>query len=130
VAPCKVDVTTSKTFSRQLRSLEKKYRKIRTDLEDAVSAIEADHEHNGFNPVAVRKFGRRVWEYSFGSTDMRKHPRESFRMICAFTEPPTQTLYAIICFWKGDQQYATEDEISDGIELLIGQLRAPDDESS
>jgi hypothetical protein len=128
LAQCKIELDASRTFRRNLESLEKKYRHIREDLEDAIAAIEADHEQNAFFPVALRGFNRRVWKYSFGSRDLRKHPRESFRMICTFLDDMPGVLYPVLCFWKGSKEDASAQEVKDAVDALVQALREPDDE--
>lgn len=126
LAQCTLNISASKTFKRNLATLEKKYRRIREDLQLAIAGIEADHEENAFYPVALRTFRRRVWKYSFGSSDLRRHPRECFRLICTFVdESPSErpVLYAILCFWKGDQEDASNIEIKNTIAALVVQMR-------
>lgn len=87
----KVDCTTSPTLARLLRKLRKKYRHIEDDLMLIIPDIEADYDNpstwNAARPPK-RKLGIEYWKYDFGSSDLKRSPRNSFRVVGIFLEAP------------------------------------------
>ena len=69
-----------------------------------------------------RKGTIEYWKYDVGSTDLRRSPRNSFRVVGAFLEPPEEgkerTLYLIIMYFKGDKEDVTEEEVADAVAEL------------
>jgi hypothetical protein len=61
-------------------------------------------------------------KYDFGSTDLQRSPRNSFRVVGIFLEPEEEgkerTIYLSIAFFKGDQSDVTEQEILDAVAAL------------
>jgi hypothetical protein len=123
LARCKVDCTSSPTLARLLRKLRKKYRHIEADLALIVPELEADHA-NSCNAARVpkRKLGLEYWKYDFGSTDLQRSPRNSFRVIGIFLdaeeEGKERTLYLSIAYFKGDQDDVTDKEVLDAVASL------------
>jgi hypothetical protein len=123
LARCKVDCTSSPTLARLLRKLRKKYRHIEADLALIVPELEADYA-NSCNAARVpkRKLGIEYWKYDFGSTDLQRSPRNSFRVIGIFLdaekEGKERTLYLSIAYFKGDQGDVTEKEVTDAVASL------------
>lgn len=118
MARCKVDCTTSPTLARLLRKLRKKYRRIEDDLMLIIPDVEADYDNpatwNAARPPK-RKLGIEHWKYDFGSSDLRRSPRNSFRVVGIFLEAPEdgkeRTMYLSIAYFKGDQADVTEEEV-------------------
>ena len=116
MARCKVDCSSSPTLARLLRKLRKKYRRIESDLAAVVPDIEADYTYNcNANRVPKRKLALEYWKYDFGSTDLQRSPRNSFRVIGIFLESEEEgrerTLYLSIAYFKGDKDDVTEQEV-------------------
>ncbi len=69
-----------------------------------------------------RKLGIEYWKYDFGSTDLQRSPRNSFRVVGIFVEPeqPGQerTMYLSIAYFKGDKSDVTEQEVKDAVDEL------------
>jgi hypothetical protein len=108
LARCKVDYTSSPTLARLLHKLRKKYRHIEDDLAAIVPGIEADYTYNcNAARPPKRKLGIEYWKYDFGSTDLQRSPRNSFRVVGAFLEPEEEgkerTMYLSLAYFKGDQ---------------------------
>ncbi len=110
MATCKVDRTTSPTLASLLKKLKKKYPHIEDDLNEIIPQIEKDYDnpntcHAGRPPK--RKIGIEFWKYYFGSTDLRRPPINSFRVVGIFLEAEEaekiRTMYLSIVFFKGDQ---------------------------
>ena len=123
MARCKVDCTSSPTLAKLLRKLSKKYRHIQSDLAAIVPEIEADYTYNcNANRVPKRNLGLEYWKYDFGSTDLQRSPRNSFRVIGIFLEPEEEgkerTLYLSIAYFKGDKDDVTEQEVLDAVAQL------------
>jgi hypothetical protein len=123
LARCKVDCTSSPTLARLLRKLRKKYRHIEADLALVVPDIEADYTlHCNAARPPKRKIGIEFWKYDFGSTDLQRSPRNSFRVVGVFLEPEEEgkerTLYLSIAFFKGDQADVSEKEVLDAVAEL------------
>lgn len=123
MARCKVDCTSSPTLARLFKKLRKKYRHIDEDLAAIVPEIEADYtcNCNAARPPK-RKIGVEYWKYDFGSTDLRRSPRNSFRVVGIFLEPEAEgkerTIYLSIAYFKGDQSDVTEQEVLDAVAAL------------
>lgn len=120
---CKVDCSSSPTLARLLRKLRKKYRHIESDLMLVVPEIERDYTVNcAAARLPKRKLGIEHWKYSFGSTDLRRSAANSFRVIGIFLEDETdgqeRTLYLSICYFKGDKQDVTDEEVTKAVEEL------------
>jgi hypothetical protein len=123
LARCKVDCEKSPSLARLLRRLRKKYRHIEADLATVVSDIEADYTYNCNAARPPKRKGTiEYWKYDVGSTDLRRSPRNSFRVVGAFLEPPEEgkerTLYLIIMYFKGDKEDVTEEEVADAVAEL------------
>jgi hypothetical protein len=131
LARCKVDCTSSPTLARLLRKLCKKYRHIEADLALIVPEIEADYTNscNAARPPK-RKIGIEYWKYDFGSTDLRRSPRNSFRVVGVFLEPDDdgkeRTLYLSIAYFKGDKDDVTEQEVLDAVAELRNNMLQQD----
>ncbi len=116
MARCTVDCVSSPTLARLLRKLRKKYRHIESDLALIVPEIEADYTYNcNAARPPKRKLGFEYWKYDFGSTDLKRSPRNSFRVVGIFLDPEVEntqrTLYLLIVYFKGDQADVNEDEV-------------------
>jgi len=114
---CRIDLS-SPTYLRSLRQLRKKYRNIEDDLAKTFRIIEGDHETPGAHAVSLHGFGRTVWKYDCRSSDLRKHPRECFRIVAVFLDDNRETLYPIILYFKGDKGDTTEKEIKHAMREL------------
>jgi hypothetical protein len=137
LARCKADSTTSPTLARLLRKLRKKYRHIEGDLAAVIPEIEADYTTacNAARPPK-RKLGIEHWKYDFGSTDLQRSPRNSFRVIGIFLEQEAEgkerTMFLSIAYFKGDQADITDEEVKDAVAELrsaILQGDLPEDDS-
>jgi hypothetical protein len=101
-----------------LTSLAKKYPKVSKDLRDAIQQIETDYSRECY-AVAISGFNRMVWEYSYGSTDLNRGPRKSFRVIGVFLgETEGGSMYFILTFFKGDKASESDKTIEKAIERL------------
>lgn len=69
-----------------------------------------------------RKLGIEYWKYDFGSTDLQRSPRNSFRVIGVFLTPEEagkeRTMYMSIAYFKGDKSDVTEQEVKDAVDEL------------
>lgn len=142
MAKCKVDCVSSPTFAKLLRKLSKKYPHIRGDLEAVIPDIGADYMNNCHaSRPPKRKLNVEHWKYEFGSTDLRRGPRHSFRLIGVFLEPAEEakdrTLFLCLVYFKGDKADVTEDEVRDTVaELRLTALQGeltesfPEDQDS
>jgi hypothetical protein len=138
LARCVVDHTTSPTLARLLRKLKKKYPHIEDDLAAVIPEIAADYTAacNAARPPK-RKIQWEFWKYDFGSSDLRRHPRESFRVIGIFLVPEEsgkeRTMYLCIAFFKGDQPDVSNEEITKAVGQLmmaVSQSELTEDEPS
>ncbi|MDP9159503.1 MAG: hypothetical protein M3O09_04645 [Acidobacteriota bacterium] len=123
MARCKVDCSSSPTLAKLLRKLRKKYRHIESDLAAVVPEIEADYTRNcNAARPPKRKIGIEHWKYDFGSTDLQRSPRNSFRVIGIFLEGEQEgkerTLYLCIAYFKGDQDDVSEQEVLNAVAEL------------
>ena len=124
MARCKVDRTTSPTLARLIRKLSKKYRHIDEELSAIVPLIEADYTTacNGARPPK-RKTGIEHWKYDFGSKDLQRSPRNSFRAVGLFLDSGDssveRTMFLTIVFFKGDQADISEIELR----TAVGELQ-------
>jgi hypothetical protein len=123
LARCKVDCTNAPTLSRILHKLRKKYRHIDADLSSVVPEIEADYTYNCNAARPPKRKGTiEYWKYDVGSTDLRRSPRNSFRVAGAFLEPEEEgkerTLYLVLMWFKGDKADITEEEVADAVAKL------------
>jgi hypothetical protein len=59
----------------------------------------------------------------FGSSDLRRHPRESFRVIGIFLDPEEsgkeRTMFLCLVFFKGDQQDVSPEEVRQAVGRLM-----------
>jgi hypothetical protein len=133
-----VDHNTSPTLAKLLRKLKKKYPHIEDDLSEVIPEIEADYTKacNAARPPK-RKLEWEWWKYDFGSSDLRRHPRESFRVIGIFLdadEPGKErTMFLCLVFFKGDQQDVSVEEVRQAVGRLmeaVSQADLPTEEPS
>lgn len=107
-----------------LRKLRKKYRRIEADLGSVVPEIEADYTYNCNAARPPKRRGSiEYWKYDVGSSDLKRSPRNSFRVAGAFLEPEEEgkerILFLILMWFKGDRQDdLTEDEVADAVAKL------------
>ena len=135
MARCVVDRNTSPTLAKLLRKLKKKYPHIEDDLNGVVPDIEADYTTacNAARPPK-RQLEWEFWKYDFGSSDLRRHPRESFRVIGIFLDAAAEdgklrTMFLSIAFFKGSQADVSNDEIKKAVGALkeaISQMELSD----
>jgi hypothetical protein len=135
LARCVIDSKTSPTLAKLLRKLRKKYPHIEDDLVAVIPEIAADYTTacNAARPPK-RKIPWEFWKYDFGSSDLHRHPRESFRVIGIFLEAEEagkeRTMYLSIAFFKGNQSDVSNEEVSKAVGRLmeaISQAELPDD---
>jgi hypothetical protein len=137
LATCKVDRTTSPTLASLLKKLKKKYPHIEDDLNEIIPLIEADYTSQTTifaSRPPKRKLDFEFWKYYFGSTDLRRPPLHSFRVVGVFLEPEepgkVRTMYLSIAFFKGDQEDVTSEEVKKAVGRLmesINQAELPND---
>lgn len=123
MARCKVDCTSSPTLAKLLRKLRKKYRHIEADLGAVLPDIEADYTYNcNAARPPKRKNPIEYWKYDVGSTDLRRSPRNSFRVVGVFLEAEQEgkerTLFLTMIYFKGDKSDVTDEEVSDAVAVL------------
>jgi len=124
LARCKIDRTTSPTLAKLLKKLRKKYPHIEDDLLEIIPKIEADYTSAcGAARPPKRKLELEWWKYDFGSSDLRRHPRESFRVVGIFLEPEepdkVRTMFLCIAFFKGDQAEVSSEEVRKAVGRLM-----------
>lgn len=125
---CIVDTTSSRTFQKNLKLLKKKYPKVESDLRAAIVEVQADYSRacNAFCVPMPNQpaYQRRVFKYDWKSTDIGKHPRECFRLICAFIDEPSDgsTMYALLAYYKGDRSNILPKEIASEVKALKASL--------
>ena len=88
-----------------------------------IPEIEDDYTYNcNAARPPKRKVDVEYWKYDFGSTDLRRSPRNSFRAVGVFLQPEEEnkerTLYLCIVYFKGDQADVTENEVRDAVAKL------------
>jgi hypothetical protein len=127
LSQCTVDRSYS-GFRRALKQLQKKFPKIDLDLQDAISKIENDYE-NACNAFCVPMpnlpdLQKRIYKYDIGSRDLRKHPRECFRLICAFlpSYDDRQILSALLLYHRSDVSNISAKDIAEEIKKLKAQI--------
>jgi hypothetical protein len=138
LSKCKVDWKTSPTLASLLKKLKKKYPHILDDLIESIPDIETDYTHNcGASRPPKRKVDFEFWKYEFGSSDLRRSPANSFRVIGIFLSPEEagieRTMYLSIAYWKGDQGDVTTKEVEKAVERLmeaINQGDLPEEEAT
>jgi hypothetical protein len=130
LSQCTVDRSYS-GFRRALKQLQKKFPKIDLDLQDAIDKIQKDYE-NACNAFCVPMpnlpdLQRRIFKYDIGSRDLRKHPRECFRLICAFlpSHGDSRILSALLLYHKSDVSNISAKDIAEEIKKLKAQLEEP-----
>jgi hypothetical protein len=128
-----VDRTTSPTLANLLKKLKKKYPHIEDDLKEIIPLIEKDYDnphtcHAGRPPK--RRIGIEFWKYYFGSTDLRRPPINSFRVVGIFLEPEEEgkvrTMYLSIVFFKGDQEDVSSEEVQKAVGKLMEAMNQDD----
>jgi hypothetical protein len=78
--PCEIDLDACPLFSRLLKQLRKKYRKIDADLADVFEEIAKDYTTAaGADPIAG--WAHTVWKHRCGSRDMKVGRRAGLRII-------------------------------------------------
>ncbi len=131
MARCKLDLKSSNTFNTQLKKLCKKFAHAESDLQAVIKYIEADHRTRKANGTRLRmadypELQGRVFKYDFGSSDMKKHPRDSFRLIALSFEDPDkmadQMLYAVMCYHRPNNDTVSPKEVSDCLKELKSTL--------
>lgn len=133
MAKCKLDLKSSPTFIKGLSNLCKDFRKAAEDLDKIVGEVEADHLSLKAYSTRLRMEGSayahlqgKVFKYDFGSSDMRKSPRNSFRLVCVFLEEPTKesvsTLYAVLCYHRPNNDNVMPKEIAECVVKLRATL--------
>jgi hypothetical protein len=128
---CKVDSTSAPTLRKLLKKLKKKYRHIEEDLAEVLPDIAADYSTacNAARPPK-RKLEWEHWKYDFGSSDLRRHPRDSFRVLGIFLEPEAEarerTMYLTLTWFKGDKSDVTTEEIREAVGKLMEALEQRD----
>jgi hypothetical protein len=128
-----VDRTTSPTLAGLLKKLKKKYPHIEDDLNEVIPQIERDYNNpstcNGSRPPK-RKIDVEFWKYYFGSTDLRRPPINSFRVVGIFLEPEevgkVRTMYLSIVFFKGDQVDVSSEEVQKAVGRLMEAMNQGD----
>lgn len=121
---CKVDSTSSPTLTKLLKKLRTKFRHVEDDLNEVIPDIAADYTTacNAARPPK-RKLEWEHWKYDFGSSDLRRHPRESFRLIGVFLEAEevakVRTLYLILAWFKGEKPDVSSEEIRSAVGKLM-----------
>jgi len=131
LATCKVDRQTSPTLAKLLKKLKKKYPHIDDDLSEVIPEIAADYTKacNAARPPK-RKLDWEWWKYDFGSSDLRRHPRDSFRVVGIFLEPEApgkeRTMFLSLAFFKGDQPDVTSDEVRHAVGRLMEAISQAD----
>ena len=72
--------------------------------------------------IPKRKLGIEHWKYQFGSTDLRRSPSNSFRVIGVFLkdeeEGRERILYLSLAYFKGDKEDVTDNEVRDAVAEL------------
>ncbi len=135
-----MDRTTSPTLAKLLKKLRKKYPHIEDDLNEIIPDIEKDYNNYETwfaSRPPKRKIDIEFWKYYFGSSDLRRPPNNSFRVIGIFLEPEqvgkVRTMYLSIVFFKGDQQDVSSEEVMHAVGRLMeamNQEELLDDEAS
>jgi hypothetical protein len=109
VPNCTVDLSYP-AFQKELQHLRKKYPKVVTDLAAHSARIEADYTDPKLHAVRVPMGIHgdstfEVWKYDMGSSDLKRHPRECFRVLYICLDPTAtpRKLSAFTIYWKGDR---------------------------
>jgi hypothetical protein len=130
MSPCGVDDASSPTFRSQSSRFLKKHKKLKSDLNDAMSDISKDYK-NACDAARVpnRKFDpvvKEVWKYSIKSTDLRRSHKNAFRAIGVFLDEEQRgqlrTLYLVLFYFKGDKADFDKEELEQAVKFLRGQL--------
>lgn len=137
LATCSLDITSSTSFIRCLKTLRKSFRNVDLDLQKVKPLIERDHTKNCNATrlkMTIPSLQGLVFKYDFGSIDMRKHPRDSFRLVGLFlrdptstTEGPTPILYSVLCYHRANQDFVSSKDIAVCLSQLQSALRGTED---
>ncbi len=98
-------VVYGKTFKRNLKRLEKKYRHARDDVRDAIDVLQ---DRPRLGDLIRGSDGAR--KLRVRNRDARKGKRGGYRLIYAVDELPERVLYMLMLFSKSEQEdVATSD---------------------
>jgi mRNA-degrading endonuclease RelE of RelBE toxin-antitoxin system len=81
--PTIIDQTCSQNFLRQLKALQKKYRRAGDDVAGALSDISKARK-TAHSANAVPGYDQTVWKYRCGSSDMKRGSRGGFRIMARY----------------------------------------------
>ena len=103
MATCKLDTSTSPNIRRDIKKLSKKFHDLDDGLKTLITSVESDHT-SACHATRLRfpqhpELQGKVWKYDLSCPSLKKHPRESMRLICIFLDDPKK-LYAIWCFHR------------------------------
>jgi hypothetical protein len=129
LAACKLDLIISRTLKRAVKKLKRHYPNLDADLKELQKLIEKDHTTPKANATLLRmpKFPdlqNRIWKYDLASSDIKKHQRESLRLICIFLDDPN-TLYAIHVFLRDGNDFVSPQEMAPIVRELRMAIEAP-----
>ena len=115
-----VQVETSGTFERQFRSLFKRYRQIRSDVQPVIEQLQAGKvlgdRLSGLNVV--------VFKVRVKNTDIQKGKSAGYRLIYQIETPTRVILLAI--YAKSDQSSISTTEIEEIVEAFKRQQVQPE----
>lgn len=122
--PCAIDVDACPKFSRLVKHLKKKHRRIVDDLERVFEDVARDYE-TAAHATAIVGWKGEVWKHRCASTDMQKGQSGGFRIVSWVdkTQDP-HVLYPLLIYPKSDKEDAAVIEIAEAIRLLKSELES------
>lgn len=113
--PPAVQIQFSAEFKSQLRSLAKRYRQIRSDVQPLIKQIQTGE----FPGDQIAGTGFTVFKVRVKNSDIRKGKRAGYRIIYQLAEPALVLL--LLIYAKSDQDDVTKADIQAVIQKHLGE---------
>lgn len=97
----RVQFDLSKSYFKDVKRLSKRFPNIRKDLDDFFSEVIVNYRQN-CHAASIQGFGRTVWKYRCGSTDLRRGKSGGYRVICC-VDSKRHLIYPIAVYAKSDR---------------------------
>jgi mRNA-degrading endonuclease RelE of RelBE toxin-antitoxin system len=119
----KVIVNLSARFLKDLRRLEKKYRRVRQDVKPLIAELES-----GTTPGdQLQRVGRTVYKVRIANSDAQRGKSGGYRVL--YYLRTTTSVYLIAIYSKTEFEDISDDSIAMAIEDLLSKLEADSSES-
>ena len=96
----------AETFQRCIKILQKKYRKVKDDLENVIKGLEEDP--NIRDPIPGQN--KEIWKIRVASSDIKKGKRSGFRLMYLWKAGEFK-VYLLALYFKGEKKEISKTEI-------------------